>query len=132
MCRPERALRGCRLVRRGSPAGGRWAQGHGCWGAAELGGHGRGAAVAGQRASALERRTGSAPPAVSIFAEARLMDSSGAAAHRLGGSRSACRGQRSHVEADLCPGKAGRTAVFASAGDGRGSLQGICTTSRLS
>ena len=51
------------------------------------------------------------------------MDSSGAAAHRLGGSRSACRGQHSHVEADLCPGKAGRTAVFASAGDGRGSAQ---------
>ena len=119
-------------MRRGSPAGGRWAQGHGCWGAAELGG-----TAEERRSQGREHRVWSGelvrpPPAVSIFAEARLMDSSGAAAHRLGGSRSACRGQRSHVEADLCPGKAGRTAVFASAGDGRGSLQGICTTSRLS
>ena len=127
-------LRGCRLVRRGSPAGGRWARGRSCWGAAagRLAGPGAGGArqrSGGRRAESIgfgERRTGRRPPptpSLSIFPEARLMDSSGAAAHRLGGSRSACRGQHSHVEADLCPGKAGRTAVFASAGDGRGSAQ---------
>lgn len=70
MRRPERAF----LVppgAQGSPAGGRWAQGHGCWGLRLAGSPGLGlgggataggAVVAGQRASGLEQRTGSPPP----------------------------------------------------------------------
>lgn len=139
--------RGCRLVHRGSPAGGRRLQGH-TW----SGGRGGAAAgrLAGPRRGPRQRSPGHRAesarfgaeswfntrpvPRVGIFAEEWLMGFFCHRRHRLGGSHSVCRDRRSHVEADLCPRtlKAGRTAECLQVLMAAGALCGIRMTSLVS
>lgn len=124
-CAGPRGRSWCRLVRRaalrvdGGPEG---AAAGGCgWRARRAWGWWGGARQGERWSRGREHRVWSRElvhplPPVSFFAVAWLMDSSGTAVHRLSGSRSACRDQCSHVEADLCPGSPGRL----------GGLQSVC------